>query len=210
MPNSASYAAEPGKRLWAAGFDFLTVAVVFLVIAAAGEGLRVNLARWPVFAAVFFLYHFGCLLGREGRTLGKTAVDLCVISASGQPLSFLQCLIRSGVRAFPLALLGLPDIDILGALLLLSLVIAEVKLLERLPARQTVTDRLARSLVVNLPPLQPHRAPAIPMYSAADAEFGYPPRRPEEGEGKWSKRSNYAVENDAPRASLARAFHRDR
>lgn len=33
------------------------------------------------------------------------------------------------------------------------------------------------TLVVKMPPPQAHRAPAVPMFSAGDAEFGVPPRR---------------------------------
>jgi len=93
VANQASYAAAPGKRLWAAGFDALTVAIVFLVIGAAAEGVGRDLWRWSVFGLLFFSYHFSCLLLREGRTLGKTAVDICVISSAGRPLSLGQALV---------------------------------------------------------------------------------------------------------------------
>lgn len=42
---------------------------------------------------------------------------------------------------------------------------------------QSVADFLSGTLVVKLPPPQAHRAPAVPMFSAHDAEFGVPPRR---------------------------------
>jgi hypothetical protein len=53
-----------------------------------------------------------------------------------------------------------------------------VGLLFSLRSRRTIADFVAGTLVVNTPPLQPHRAPAAPMYSAGDAEFGYAPRKP--------------------------------
>jgi hypothetical protein len=68
--------------------------------------------------------------------------------------------------------------QLLGIVSLLGLLFAETTLLGHSATRQTLADRVARSLVVNLPPLQPHRAPAGPMYSATDKEFGFPPRRP--------------------------------
>ena len=67
-------------------------------------------------------------------------------------------------------------VALIGSISLLALFIAETTLLERSVAGRTIADRLAGSIVVNLPPLQPHRAPAAPMYSASDAEFGQPPR----------------------------------
>ena len=80
----ASFAASSGKRLSAGGFDAISVTVIFLVIATAAEGLGFNLSRWSVFGLIYFLYHFISLLFRESRTLGKTAVDICVVSAAGR------------------------------------------------------------------------------------------------------------------------------
>jgi len=102
--------------------------------------------------------------------------------------------------------IGIPFTDLVGSLFLLGLVIADVTLLERSASRETLTDRLAGSLVVNLPPLQPHRAPAVPMYSATDAEFGHPPSRPPDADRDWRKRSNNALVSDPCPAAL-RAFY---
>ncbi|HVK56981.1 MAG TPA: RDD family protein, partial [Burkholderiales bacterium] len=159
-------------------------------IGVTGEQLGLDLARWVVFGMVFFAYHFGCLVAREGRTLGKTAVDICVISAAGQPLSIAQCMLRSGVRATPFIMLSVPGIDVVGALLLLALLLVEFYLIEQPPSRQTVADRVAHSLVVKLPPLQPHRAPAGPMFSAHDTEFGFPPQRPRGDDQDRQSRAN--------------------
>ncbi|HXC39604.1 MAG TPA: RDD family protein [Burkholderiales bacterium] len=175
---------KPGKRLWAGGFDVFTVAVLFMIIAVVGELAGVDLKRWIVFAVLFFAYNLSCLVFREGRTVGKTAVDICVVSAKGRPLNLLESAIRSAVRSFPFFFLeahharGIPlaTVALIGSISLLALFIAETTLLERSVAGRTIADRLAGSIVVNLPPLQPHRAPAAPMYSASDAEFGQPPR----------------------------------
>lgn len=182
MPSASSFTAEPGKRLWAGGFDFLAVCVLFLVLGVTFEKVYPNYSGWLVFATAFFAYHFLCLLVREGRTLGKTAIEICVISSSGQRLSVSQCFLCAGVRSLPFVFLGAHDpfIVLFGALLLLALVLSEFYLLERSLSRQTIADRVASSLVVKLPPLQPHRAPAGPMYSPNDAEFGFPPKRPKD------------------------------
>lgn len=195
----ASFAAKSGKRLWAGGFDALTVAVLFLVVGVTGEQAGLNLAHWTVLGMLYFAYHFGCLLGREGRTLGKTAMDICVISESGTRLTVGRAFLRAAIRSWPFVFfdthileltVGFPPSDALfGSLVLLGMVISELTLLERSATRQTLADRLARSLVVNLPPLQPHRAPAVPMYSATDAEFGSPTKRPPPA-SDWRKRSN--------------------
>jgi hypothetical protein len=54
--------------------------------------------------------------------------------------------------------------------------VVELGMMFTLPTRQTLADLVARTLVINVPPPQPHRAPAAPMYSATDAEFGVRPR----------------------------------
>jgi uncharacterized RDD family membrane protein YckC len=202
MPSTSSFTAEPGKRLWAGGFDFLAICIVFVAIGAVGEQFGFDLARWVVFGMVYFAYHFGCLIARVGRTLGKTAVDICVVSTTGQPLSVDQCLLRAGVRAVPFVLLSVPGVDIISAVLLLVLVLSEFYLMKQPPARQTIADHVAHSLVVKLPPLQPHRAPAGPMFSASDAEFGFPPQRPPRDDKDRQPRSDLVFE----RFARSRAF----
>ena len=210
----ASFTASSGRRLWAGAFDAISVAVIFLAIAAAAEGLGFNLSRWSVFGLVYFIYNLVCLFARDGRTLGKTAVDICVVSAAGRRLTAAESVTRAAVRSWPFFLLdaqiarvldgylSLPLTVLAGTLLLAALLIAETTLLARSPTRQTIADRLAGSLVVNLPPMQPHRAPAIPMYSARDAEFGHPPGHPADRDEDWRKRSNSRLQ-PTPRSGAA-------
>jgi hypothetical protein len=58
-----------------------------------------------------------------------------------------------------------------------SVLLSELGMMYTLPTRQTLSDLVSRTLVVNVPPPQPHRAPAAPMYSPTDAEFGVRPGR---------------------------------
>ena len=210
----ASFTAGSGRRLWAGAFDVISVAVIFLAIAAAAEGLRFNLSRWSVLGLVYFIYNLVCLFARDGRTLGKTAVDICVVSAAGRRLTAAESITRAAVRSWPFFLLdaqiarvldgylSFPLTVLAGTLLMAALFIAETTLLASSPTRQTIADRLAGSLVVNLPPMQPHRAPAIPMYSARDAEFGHPPGRPADRDEDWRKRSNSRLQ-PTPRSGAA-------
>lgn len=52
------------------------------------------------------------------------------------------------------------------------LLFADVYPLEFHKQPRTLTDRFAGTIVISMPPPQPHRAPAFPMYSRHDAEFG--------------------------------------
>src|SRR5256885_16888722 len=101
----ASFTASSGRRLWAGVFDVISVAVIFLAIAAAAEGLGFNLSRWSVFGLVYFIYNLVCLFARDGRTLGKTAVDICVVSAAGRRLTAAESVTRAAVRSWPFFLL---------------------------------------------------------------------------------------------------------
>jgi hypothetical protein len=51
----------------------------------------------------------------------------------------------------------------------------ELALMAHTSWRRSVADLFARTIVVNRPPPQAHRAPAYPMFSAKDEEFGPKP-----------------------------------
>lgn len=104
---------------------------------------------------------------------------------SGTAPSAWQGFVRATVRFLPFGLIAVPwraDVPFEEAasaaieISILSMWIADVALLRQSPTRQTIADRLSRTLVVNMPPRQPHPAPAIPMFSATDREFGTPPK----------------------------------
>ena len=124
----------------------------------------------------FVAYHSAGLVNRDigvGRVVTGTSV---VSLKAGPELSIRQCVGRPVVRALWL-LVGLwgaksfREPMILCAPLLLDLV-----LLTFHPLRQTIADIICKTVVMNVPPLQPHRAPAGPMFSREDAEFGPGPR----------------------------------
>jgi uncharacterized RDD family membrane protein YckC len=194
MPSASSFVAGSDRRIEAGGFDLLAAGAIFLLVGTLAEKLGFDLARWPTFGAVYFGYHFVYLVWRQGRTIGKTANDICVVSTAGESLTLVQSSLRAGVRAAPFALMGGPPLLAFGLLFLTALVLAELRLLERSPARRTIADRFANSLVVNLPPLQPHRAPAGPMFSAHDFEFGLPPNRPGREDHSRPSRSNPSIQ----------------
>ena len=141
------------------------------------------------FALVFFVYHTFFLILRGGNSPGKEINNIAVLSSAGRPLRPWQCIVRSAGLALPWVLLAIPDPELsdpirsvlgssnprgLGAVwLMLELVLVAIT-----RDRRSLTDRLAGSIVVRLPPPQPHSAPAIPMFSSNDAEFGHPPKKP--------------------------------
>ena len=179
MAFQSSFTAEPSRRYAAFVVDTVTTFVLFLIVGTVADQLHHDLARWDVFAAVFVLYQGTLVVTNQGQTFGRYVANIMVCSDSGGPLTAARSFARALVRALPLVLLEGPSFaPVVGTLAMVALVAVESSVLERSPTRQSLADRVARSLVVNLPPPHTHRAPAGPMFSATDAEFGNPPKTP--------------------------------
>jgi uncharacterized RDD family membrane protein YckC len=182
---AAPFLASPLMRVAGGAIDAV-VCVMAILLAMAAVGGRGGMPRFAALASgVYILYHVAFFWYLDDSTPGQRAWSLRTVSASGGPLSFLQTLIRPGIRALLVCVfawsadffwprLGDPYLWLKSALAPLLL---EAGMMFTLPSRQTLSDLVARTLVVNIPPPQPHRAPAGPMYSGNDAEFGLPPKR---------------------------------
>lgn len=182
MTGMRLYVAAPKKRLSAAFVDFLLIGLAAVLVSALGDAVGYHADFGLLAAVAYFGYHVLLLQFWSGQTPGRRAFDIVVISSNGGPLTVMQIFLRSALR--PIVVL-LPTVASLKAgtlelnpLITTAALFVEVALMFLIPSRRTVADFLSRCLVVNAPPLQPHRAPAVPMYSATDREFGYPPRRP--------------------------------
>ena len=186
MANAASFAAEPGKRVAAALIDVFLVSVVAYTAVLGADRLGYESDFASLIAICYFFYQVAFLSLWEGQSPGRRTMDISVISAGGSRLSPLQIVLRSAIRPIccfsPEKILksGLFQID---PLYTTAVIVVVLVLLAFVPARRTVADLIAGAIVVNTPPPQPHRAPAVPMYSTGDAEFGYPPRKRPEDRG---------------------------
>ena len=134
---------------------------------------------------IYALYHLVFYALWRGQTLGLRLFDIKAVSViGGNELSHVQILVRAGFRPLLLYVLGWTAYLIarhqfnVAAGLVLAPLLGELGMMLTLPSRQTLSDLVSRTLVVNVPPPQPHRAPAAPMYSPTDAEFGVRPQRP--------------------------------
>ena len=175
----AAYLAGPFRRIGAAVVDLAVLIVIALFAAALVQEIRLGILTIGVAAFVVFELYHGCFLYYwAGETPGRRALSIRVVSARGTvDLSLVQCAARPLIRLIWLFAFipfeGAFDIPWLS----MAPLFADLVLMSTLPSRQTVADLLCRTVVVNTPPPQPHRAPAGPMYSASDAEFGVRPRR---------------------------------
>jgi uncharacterized RDD family membrane protein YckC len=183
MANAAPYIAQPMRRVVAGAFDLLVcICFVFFVW---GVTTRVSFAPQytgvalhnPLVFIVYAVYHAVMLRLFHGTTPGLYFLDMRIVrAADGADLSIPQVLGRAASRPAFLycfwwlaTLAAWAEIDFV---FLVAPVFLELFMMFYSPTRQTLADVVSRTLVVNVPPPQPHRAPAAPMYSRSDAEFG--------------------------------------
>ena len=184
MADLSSFSATPNKRFSAAFVDFLIVGVVAIMTNAIADALGRRLDFELVLAVVYFTYHAGFLYAWSGQSPGRRTFDISVVSAAGSDLQPWQAVVRSFARPALIAAISVPiarTTRMDTVVQTISVVIAlEFALLLYVTSRRTAADFIAGTLVVNTPPPQPHRAPAVPMYSASDAEFGLTPQPDDE------------------------------
>ena len=189
LANAAPYIATPARRLAAGAVDLL----LCLGISIFGLGVIVSSSNASTLLEVALLnkapflvyagYHAVCLWRFSGQTLGLYLLNIRVVRASGGgELSLLRAALRGALRPVLIYLFGQAAVAAQAgsgpvASIVAVPVLVELGMMFSLSTRQTLSDIACGTLVVNLPPPQPHRAPAGPMYSTTDAEFGVRPHR---------------------------------
>lgn len=187
MSRAAPYIASPFRRVVAGAMDWILQLFCFaLAVGLVASQRFLGVEVVVVAAAVYLLYHAFFFWYFAGATPGQRALNMSVVRASdGSRLSFARGLARTAFRPMFYFAYFWPFLELVDWLALsplpartvyLAPVFLELGMMFTLPSRQTLSDIVARTLVVNVPPPQPHRAPAAPMYSPSDAEFGLPPR----------------------------------
>lgn len=178
MSAARPYLASVQRRLLAFVLDssilLLASLIVFGVIDSLGQNPLLLLWIIPI---LYFAYHT-TVLTNQNIGFGRVVASISVISIRGNDLTQKQALVRVASRT------ALVAVGLVGAVLnhepwiILLTVGIELLLITASPWRQSIADLLAGTLVVRAPQVQPHRAPAAPMYSATDSEFGVPPKWP--------------------------------
>jgi uncharacterized RDD family membrane protein YckC len=176
MSAARPYLASVQQRLVAFALDssilLLATLITFGVIDALGQSPM--LIVW-IFPILYLAYHTAVLTNHD-IAFGRVVASISVVSNRGDAPTLRQALVR-GVSRTTLVALG-----IAGALgsrepwVIFVPSGVEVALMMVSPWRQSIADLVAGTLVVRTPQIQPHRAPAAPMYSATDSEFGLPPK----------------------------------
>ena len=187
MPSARPDLASKSSRVVAYGFDTVMVGLAYVFVEYAGASDRARFDSPAIYPLLFFAYQLAFLQWNDGTSFGKSLRSICVIGDGGTKLTSNQAVVRAASLTVPFGLFSAqaplsallsfyPDAQFLAILPGLLWLLVELFLVESGPVPRSLTDRLARSLVVNIPPPQPHRAPAVPMYSATDGEFGPRPK----------------------------------
>jgi uncharacterized RDD family membrane protein YckC len=189
MANAAPYIATPARRLAAGVVDLLLCFGLSIfgwgvVVSASNASTLLEVALLnKVPFLVYAGYHALCLWRFNGQTLGLYFLNIRVVRASGGgDLSLPQAALRGAFRPLLIYLFGQAAVAAQSgfgsvASIVAVPVLVDLGMMFTLSSWQTLSDIVCKTLVVNLPPPQPHRAPAGPMYSPTDAEFGVRPHR---------------------------------
>lgn len=189
--------ARRALRLRAWAIDLIVAGVLYHTVRLVSGAIRGQPYPDPPpitpFLVAYSIYVGLSAFMAERNSLGERLTSIVPIRSSGERLDLVRWMVRVIVISFLWAawiLLGtspghpsrLP-IFVTAGLCGIALVwgVTDLFLLCLSPTRRTLTDRVLGVLVVLLPPLQPHRAPAGPMYSASDSELGVIAQPPERG-----------------------------
>jgi uncharacterized RDD family membrane protein YckC len=179
----ATITAPLPMRVLASGTDAL-LAVGFIYVVSIFwfnpmEEVERNLLSIGALAA------FGVLLAflLPGRSPGKLLVGLFIadrligsLSTTKQILRHLVRISVSFVLCWSFALASPASLDASFAFGVITLALIETATIATTATRSSIADLIVGSIVIREPPPQTHRAPAGPMYSATDNEFGPAPK----------------------------------
>ena len=182
MPTAKPHLASWDRRLLASALDALALLFTLLAFLAFTETL--GLSSLLVAAAIpvaYVAYNSAALLTPK-LGFGRTVAGISVVSVRGHgEITRTQAVVRPLVRVLAIVVAFFIGAAAGQASFLMLPFVMELALIVHTPWRQSVADLLAGTIVVNTPQPSPHRAPAGPMYSATDAEFGPAPRRRKPG-----------------------------
>ena len=176
--------APAGKRALAIAIDCLAAAALYWCLVQADVPLVEG--EFLLFICTAFVVGVAASAALlPGQSPGKAVARIAVLSSSPKSLTILKQVARDASRvllafigSFAFMIGGIASLQqafvmSLSCVAVFELVASSVRLDGR-----SLADILFNTRVVSLPPLQPHRAPAGPMYSSTDAEFGKSGHRP--------------------------------
>jgi uncharacterized RDD family membrane protein YckC len=178
MPSARPHLASWERRFCAFALDALLLLSALALLYCAAESLGVSSTSIMVLAPVAYVAYQSAGTMQPHLSIGRTVAGIAVVSVrNGGVVSTSQSVVRPVIRLAAFVAAAVTGVES-GADWFWGVPPGiELLLIAVTPWRQSVADLLVGTLVVKMPPPQAHRAPAVPMFSANDAEFGVPPRR---------------------------------
>jgi uncharacterized RDD family membrane protein YckC len=180
MNSTAPFLASAGSRFGAGVVDMGPILLLAIVALAVVDKLGLNPVAMVMSAPLAFVaYHAYFNYSWSGESPGRRLFDIRIVSGKTPvDLSPAQCIGRPIIKIVWLGSFISVAMVFRNQLLWVLPVLIDLSLMLYHPWRQSFSDFICRTIVVKTPPPQPHRAPAGPMFSATDAEFGVVPLRP--------------------------------
>jgi uncharacterized RDD family membrane protein YckC len=178
MRGAAPFLASTSKRIAAGALDLVPLFFIWMLITAAASDFGIPVVAIALLGPMTYIaYQATFLYYWDGESPGRRVCNARVVRADGtQFLGYARCVARPLIRIISIVAGGFLALWA-GQIALGFGILIDIVLISSLPFKQSLADIVCHTMVVNTPPPQPHRAPAGPMYSAVDAEFGPRPRR---------------------------------
>jgi len=177
MPSARPHLASWERRLIAGTLDTFVIFVGLAITFAVTETLGLSFTSVVAIAPAAYVAYQSASLLTPHIGLGRMVAGILVVSIRNHgQITKIQAIGRPLVRIVLIAAAIFVGAGIRREWLVALPLIVELIMIAHTPWRQSVADFLAGTIVVNSPPPQPHRAPAMPMYSSTDKEFGPPPK----------------------------------
>ena len=173
MADGRPHLASWPQRLVAVAIDGFMMVVVLALLLGMLDAMHVPDGMLvAVMPLVIGGYHAAGV--RNARfSIGRTIAGVAVVSITGAAeVTPMRAAFRAFVRIGSAAVAAFIAIGTTQAWVAVVPLLVDLMLMSHTAWRRSVADLAAGTIVVNAPVPQPHRAPAAPMYSTTDREFG--------------------------------------
>jgi uncharacterized RDD family membrane protein YckC len=161
------------QRLVACAIDGLVAVIILALLLGVVQAMHGKDGMVAVVLLVVCVSYHAAGVRCARASIGRTIAGIAVVSFNGSAdVPTGRALVRAVVRIASLALAAFIGIGTRQAWIAVVPPLVDLLLMSHTAWRRSVADLVAGTMVVRAPVPQPHRAPAAPMYSATDQEFG--------------------------------------
>lgn len=173
MTSGRPHLASWPQRLAACAIDGFMAVIVLALLLGIVQAMHGKDGMVAVMLLLVGVAYHAAGVRNARASIGRTIAGIAVVSFDGSAeVSTGRAMVRAIVRIASLALAAFIGIGTRQQWITVVPLLVDLLLMSHTASRRSVADLVARTMVVNAPVPQPHRAPAAPMYSATDQEFG--------------------------------------